>query len=67
MEDNLRQAYHDIFTSPQGKVVLDDLERIANQTKIDSDNPNPNAAVYKAAQLALLKRINNLIKQGQII
>ena len=38
-----------------------DLERIVNQLRIDGEDPNPNAAVWKCAQQALLQRIKNQI------
>lgn len=51
--------YQAVFATPQGQAVLDDLERIVNGTKIDSNDPNANSAVWKCAQLALLQRIYN--------
>lgn len=53
--------YQAVFATPQGQAVLDDLERIVNGTKIDSNNPNANSAVWKCAQLALLQRIYNQV------
>jgi hypothetical protein len=38
---------------------LADLERIVQMTRLDSDNPNPQAAVWKCAQQALLQRVYN--------
>ena len=54
-------AYKKIFTSAEGIKVLEDLERIANQTKLDAENPNPNTAVWKCAQQSLIQRIKNQI------
>ena len=46
----LQLFYRQIFESTAGKAVLDDLERITNQTRVTSDSPNPYAAVYVIAQ-----------------
>jgi ribosomal protein S12 len=58
----MNDKYIKTFNTPEGRAVLSDLERIINLTKIDSDNPNPNSALYKCAQLALLNRIMNQLK-----
>jgi hypothetical protein len=55
--------YKDVFTTASGQKVLDDLERIVNQLRIDGEDPNPNAAVWKCAQQALLQRIHNQISE----
>lgn len=60
----MKPNYNRVFANPEGVAVLQDLERIINQTKIDSDNPNAQSAVYKCAQLALLQRIYNQIEQS---
>lgn len=59
--DELRLHYQRVFSTDQGRAVLTDLERIANQSRIDQDNPNPYACVYKQAQQALLKRVYNML------
>ncbi len=59
--DELRLHYQRVFSTDQGKAVLDDLERIANQLRVSADNPNPYACVYKVAQQSLLKRIYNML------
>jgi len=61
-EELLSKAYKTIFLSNEGKFVLNDLERIINQTKLDAENINPNTAVWKCAQQALVQRIKNQIK-----
>ena len=59
----LKQVYKSIFETEAGKRIYWDLQRIANQHRIDSDNPNPYACVYKVAQQALLKRIDNMLER----
>lgn len=59
----LRQVYKHIFESEAGKRLYWDLQRIANQNKINSDSPDPYACVYKVAQQALLKRIDNMLER----
>jgi hypothetical protein len=59
--DELRLHYQRVFGTEQGRAVLTDLERIANQQRISADSPNPYACVYKVAQQALLKRIYNML------
>ena len=57
----MKESYNRVFTTTEGGVVLDDLERIANQTRISSDNPNSNAAIYKEAQRQMVSRIRNMM------
>ena len=57
----MKPNYRELFSSANGQAVLEDLERIAQMTRLDSDNPNPQAAVWKCAQQALLQRIYNQI------
>lgn len=59
-KDEIRQIYKEVFNTPAGKQVYHDLYRIANQSRIDQDNPSPYGAIYKIAQQALLKRIENM-------
>jgi len=59
-QEELKQVYKEVFNTPAGKKVFYDLHRIANQSKLDQDSPNPYGAVYKVAQQALLKRIENM-------
>tara|TARA_X000001382_G_scaffold23319_2_gene14212 strand:+ start:3097 stop:3336 length:240 start_codon:yes stop_codon:yes gene_type:complete len=56
----LKQVYKTIFDTPAGKEIYFDLHRIANQSRISQDAPNPYSCVYKIAQQALLKRIENM-------
>ena len=58
----MKADYRALFSTPNGEAVLNDLERIAQMTRLDSDNPNPQAAVWKCAQQALLQRIYNQIE-----
>lgn len=52
-----RSMFKQLFLSEMGQRVLEDIERVANTTKVDGDNPNSNAAIYKTAQLALVQYI----------
>lgn len=49
----------EVFNTEAGQLVLKDLERITNKTKIDGDEPNSNAAIYKCGQSALIQTIHN--------
>lgn len=55
----MNSHYKSVFSTAAGSAVLNDLERIANQTKINGEDPNPNAAIWKCAQQALIQRILN--------
>tara|TARA_R100001443_G_scaffold16290_3_gene26251 strand:+ start:7327 stop:7581 length:255 start_codon:yes stop_codon:yes gene_type:complete len=57
----MKETYHRVFTSREGAVVLEDLERIANQTRISADNPNQLSALYKEAQRQMISRIQNMM------
>ena len=59
-QKELKETYKSIFNTPAGKAVFNDLHRISNQSRVDQDAPNPYACVYKIAQQALLKRIENM-------
>lgn len=61
----LKQAYARVFDTDDGEAVLDDLHRIVNQISIDGNNPDQSAALYKVAQLALLRRIEKMISNEQ--
>jgi hypothetical protein len=62
-ENEMNKNYTAVFQTAAGQRVLDDLDRVVNMTKIDANNPNPNSAVWKVAQQALLQRIYNQIDQ----
>lgn len=59
-QDELKKVYKEVFNTPAGRKVFFDLQRISNQSRLDQDAPNPYACVYKVAQQALLKRIENM-------
>ena len=59
-QDELKKVYKEVFNTPAGRKVFYDLQRISNQSRLDQDAPNPYACVYKVAQQALLKRIENM-------
>ena len=56
------KLFKETFGTEAGQKVLKELERVANQTKVDSDNPNSNACVYRVAQQALIQTIKNQLK-----
>lgn len=62
----LQQFYRQVFESPAGQAVLNDLNRIVNQVRITSDSPNPYSAVYIVAQQHLLRRITNMCSEKAI-
>lgn len=55
--------YKLVFDNTEGDAVLADLERIVNMTKVNAEDPNSNAAIWKCAQMALLQRIRNQINK----
>lgn len=57
--------YKLVFDSPEGDAVLADLERIVNMTKVNGEDPNSNAAIWKCAQMALLQRIHNQLNKDE--
>jgi hypothetical protein len=59
----MKPNYQQLFATANGQAVLEDLERIAQMTRLDSDNPNPNSAIWKCAQQALLQRIYNQMRK----
>ena len=65
MHEEIVNAYRRVFNSPDGKRILQDFERIIFQIRIDANDPNPDAALYQAAQFAFIRRIHNLLKEPQ--
>jgi len=59
-KDEIKQTYKEVFNTAAGRKVFYDLYRIANQSRIDQDAPNPYACVYRIAQQSLIKRIENM-------
>jgi len=59
-QSELQQHYKRIFETESGQVVLADLERITNTTRVTSDSPNPYAAIHIVAQQQLIRRIKNM-------
>lgn len=57
----LQEHYIRVFDSESGKIVLADLERISNTTRVTADSPNPYSAIYIVSQQHLLKRIRNMM------
>lgn len=55
----MKHTYQRLFNTADGQAVLADLERIINATKMDANDPNPNSAIWKCAQLSLVQRILN--------
>ena len=56
----IQEHYKRVFETPSGKVVLADLERITNTTRVTADSPNPYSAIYIVAQQQLIKRVRNM-------
>ena len=61
-QKQLKDAYKNTFATKEGRMVLEDLIRISNQSRIDQDAPNPYSCVYKIAQQALIKRVTNMLE-----
>lgn len=59
----MKPNYRELFSSANGQAVLQDLERIVQMTRLDANSPNPNSAIWKCAQQALLQRIYNQLNQ----
>jgi hypothetical protein len=65
-QTQLQQFYRQVFESPAGKAVFEDLNRVIHQTRVTSDSPNPYAAVYQVAQQQLLRRIENMCRERNV-
>ena len=63
--NQMKETYHRVFTSREGAVILEDLELIANQTRISADNPNQLSALYKEAQRQMISRIRNMMELNE--
>ena len=63
----VQQHYRQVFESPAGLSVLEDLERVVNQTRVSSDSPNPYSAVYIIGQQQLIRRIRNMMKEQSAV
>jgi len=63
----LQLAYRQVFESPNGVLVLKDLERIINQTRVSADAPNPYSCVLQIGQQQLLRRITNMCRQRSTV
>lgn len=61
----LKECYLRVFDTDSGRAVMQDLERITNQTRISSDSPNSNSAIYKIAQQQLIQRIRNMMELNE--
>lgn len=61
----LKECYLRVFDTDSGRAVMNDLERITNQTRISSDAPNSNSAIYKIAQQQLIQRIRNMMELNE--
>ena len=59
----MKPNYRELFSTANGQAVLEDLERIVQMTRLDANDPNPNSAIWKCAQQALLQRIYNQITE----
>lgn len=52
-------TYKDVFDTPQGEIVLLDLERLSRRAVVDSKDVNRDNAVYRCAQEDMLQYIRN--------
>jgi hypothetical protein len=64
MESNLRQDYFDIFSTPQGKRVLNDLHMFCgDDDSLEPFDPqNSHNTAYKLGALAVTRRIRFMCK-----
>lgn len=58
--NEIADAYKAAFDTPAGRIVLRDLKRVANLTRIDPNHPDQAAALYRVAQLDLVRRIEKM-------
>ena len=65
-QTQLQQFYRQVFESPAGKAVFEDLNRVIHQTRVTSDSPTPYAAGYQVAQQQLLRRIENMCRERNV-
>ncbi len=63
--DELKQVYRAVFDTGAGERVLEDLRWLADRTKVDRNNPNPQAALYRAAQHDLINFIERMLIIGE--
>lgn len=64
-KEQINSAYLSVFSTPEGKVVLDDFRRRARSVRVDSGDPNPYSAIYRVATDDWLQYIlNKLEKNG---
>ncbi|MBD1210590.1 MAG: hypothetical protein H9535_19335 [Ignavibacteria bacterium] len=54
-----QDGFKAFLNQPAGKQLIKHLRQKAH-VRIDRDNPNPNAALYQSAQMALVRHIENL-------
>ena len=54
------EGFQFYLSQTAGKELIKALRKKAQSNRIDRDNPNPNAALYQAAQLALVRYMENL-------
>lgn len=60
----LQQVYQAVFDGPAGERILADLRWLADRTRVDRNNPNPQAALYRAAQHDLINFIERMLIIG---
>lgn len=63
--DELPKLYAELFESPIGKRVLDDIARQAGLPKLDLNSPSADTALIYAARVNLLSYILNKIAAGK--
>jgi chromosome condensin MukBEF MukE localization factor len=55
-----QRVYENYLNDPVGKRLLKLLRQKSTSNIIDKNKPDPNAALYQAAQVALVKFLENL-------
>lgn len=63
-EKELRECYRSCFRNKAGERVIKDLERFARANLIDRNDPNPNSAIYRIAQLNIIERIKQKLGES---
>lgn len=60
MEQNDQDALRAYLNQPGGKFLIKELRKQSMAGRINRNNPDPNACVYQAAQVAMVRFIEKL-------
>lgn len=63
IDEQILVAFNECFNNRYGEIVLDHLEGIARYASLNAKEPNPNTAVYRCAQEALINIIKTRLNQ----